>query len=152
MKRIILIFLPLMFLVARENFDEKDPREIIEKVRLYKLTEVLDLTDEQAAKLFPRLKEMRKNEQEFLRVRMDIILELKKLIKANAQAQEIEKVLDKFQEAQKKRIENQLREIRELKEILTPIQQAKFLIFQEEFEKEIRDLIREVKKRHRPRH
>uniref|UniRef100_A0A7C4TH48 Periplasmic heavy metal sensor n=1 Tax=candidate division WOR-3 bacterium TaxID=2052148 RepID=A0A7C4TH48_UNCW3 len=148
MKRIFLGLSFIVLLFSQGNFDEKDPREIIEKVRIYKLTEALDLTTEQAAKFFPRLKEMRKTEQEFQRERIEIIQKLKQMLKEGATEQEISKVLDRYSEIHKKKMERHIKEIGELKEILTPSQQAKFLIFQEEFEKEIRDLIKEVRKRH----
>ncbi|MGB9719983.1 MAG: Spy/CpxP family protein refolding chaperone [bacterium] len=150
MKKLIFLILPLLMLSAQERCNEKDPREIIEKVRIYKLTEVLDLSDEQVTKFFPHLKEMRKNEQEFHKQRLEILKELKDLIKANAKEQEIAKVLDRFQELQKKRMVAQMEEMKDLKNLLTPLQQAKFLIFQEDFEREIRDLIREVRGRHMP--
>ncbi|MEO0184222.1 MAG: Spy/CpxP family protein refolding chaperone [candidate division WOR-3 bacterium] len=147
MKRLVFLALPLLMLSAQQPCDEKDPREIIEKVRIYKLTEALDLTDEQVTKFFPRLKEMRKTEQEFHKQRLEILKELKDLIKANAKEQEVVKILDKFQELQKKRMVAQMEEMKDLKSLLTPLQQAKFLIFQEDFEREIRDLIREVRGR-----
>ncbi|MEO0190474.1 MAG: hypothetical protein ABIL70_07640 [candidate division WOR-3 bacterium] len=150
MKRAILglFLIPLLF--AQDEFDEKDPREIIEKVRIYKLTEALDLTTEQATRFFPKLKEMRKSEQEFQKERIKLVKELKALIEANAQESEIIKILNRYSEIHKKRMIDHARELEGLKEVLTPLQQAKFLIFQEEFEREIRNLIREVRKRHPP--
>lgn len=148
MKRSASLLIPFLVLLAQENFDKKDPREIIEKVRIYKLTEALDLTEEQTTKFFPHLKEMRKNEQDFQGQRMVLLQELRNLVKTNAREQEIINVLNQFQELQKKRMTNQMQEIESLKKILTPVQQAKFLIFQEDFEREIRELIREVRKRH----
>ncbi|MEO0122578.1 MAG: Spy/CpxP family protein refolding chaperone [candidate division WOR-3 bacterium] len=150
MKKFIIFFLPLLFIFAQGKSEEKDPREIIEKVRVYKLTEELDLSEEQITKLFPRLKEMRKNEQEFHKQRMEIIQKLKELLDEKAKEQEIVKTLNRLQELQKKRFESQLKELEEIKQILTPEQQAKFIIFQEEFEKEIRDLIREIRWRRHP--
>lgn len=148
MKKLILLFVPVLLLVAQEPIDKKDPREIIEKVRIYKLTEALDLTEEQTTKFFPHLKEMRKTEQEFQKQRLELIQKLRDLIKNNAPEQEIVNVLNKFQEIHKKRMAAQMKEIEDLRQILTPVQQAKFMIFQEDFEREIRELIREVRKGH----
>ncbi len=147
MKKFIIFALPFFLLFAQRGAEEKDPREIIEKVRIYRLTEELDLNEEQAAKFFPRLKDIRKTEQMFHKQKMEIVRELKELLKEGAKEQEIIKVLNKFQELQKKRFESQLKEIEGIRNILTPEQQARFLVFQEEFEKEIRDLIKEVKGR-----
>lgn len=148
MKKLIFLFMPLMVLVAPEPYDKKDPREIIEKVRIYKLTEALDLTEEQATKFFPHLREMRKSEQEFQKQRLELIQKLRDLIKTNAREDEIVNILNRFQEIQKKRVAAQMKEIENLRQILTPLQQGKFLIFQEDFEREIRELIRKVRKGH----
>ncbi|MCX7995857.1 MAG: hypothetical protein N3A65_08850 [candidate division WOR-3 bacterium] len=151
MRRFLICVFPFLILFAQAGSEDKDPREIIEKVRIYKLTEELDLTEEQMAKLFPKLKDMRKFESEFHRQRLELIHELKNLLEKKVNDQEIVKVLDKFQELQRKRYEAHLKEIESIKQILTPVQQARFIIFQEEFEREIRDLIREVRKRrHQP--
>lgn len=148
MKKLILLFVPVLLLVAQNPGDEKDPREIIEKVRIYKLTEALDLTEEQTTKFFPHLKEMRKTEQEIQKQRLELVQKLRDLIKNNAPEQEIVNVLNKLQEIHKKRMVAQMKEIEDLRQILTPIQQAKFMIFQENFEREIRELIRQVRKGH----
>jgi len=145
-KLIIFIFFTAM--VFGQPFDEKDPREIIEKVRIYRLTQELDLTTEQATKFFPRLNELRKIEQVFQKERMDIIFELKKMVKNNVPDNEIAKSISRYETVLEKKAEGQKKIIQEMKEVLTPTQQAKYLIFQEEFEREIRELIREVKKRH----
>lgn len=150
MKKFMILSLPLLLIFAQGRPEEKDPREIIEKVRIYKLTEELDLSEEQITKFFPRLKEMRKNEQEFHKQRGEIIQELKEILKAKVDEQKIVKLLNKLQELQKKRIESQLREMEEIRQILTPEQQARFIIFQEEFEREIRDMIREIRGRRQP--
>lgn len=149
MWRITVIFSLISMVFSQESFDDKDPREIIEKVRIFKLTQELDLTTEQAVKFFPKLNELRKIEQEFQKERMDILKELRDLIKNDASDKEITKVITKFEEAHKKKMVGQIKKMEEIKEVLTPLQQAKYLIFQEEFEREIRDLIKEVRK-HRP--
>ncbi len=146
----MIFFLPLLLIFAQGRPEEKDPREIIEKVRIYKLTEELDLSEEQITKFFPRLKEMRKNEQEFHKQRNEIVQELKELLKTKAEEEKIVKLLNKLQELQKKRVESQLKEAEEIRQILTPEQQARFIIFQEEFEREIRDMIREIRGRRQP--
>ncbi len=145
MKKLVILVLPLVALFAQGHHEEKDPREVIEKVRIYKLTEALDLTEEQTMKLFPRLRDFRKREREFQRQRVATIDKLRDLIKTNAEEKEIVKVLDKLHEMQKNRLALQIKEMENIKELLTPVQQAKFLIFEEDFEREIRELIREVR-------
>jgi len=149
MWRIMMFFALMVAAFPQEPFNDEDPREIIEKVMIYRLTQELDLTTEQALKFFPKLKDMRKMERDFNRERMEVIGELEKLVKDSAMDKEIEKVIEKYKDMHDKRLIAQTRMLDEIKDILTPLQQAKFLIFQERFEREIRELIKEVRK-HKP--
>jgi len=71
---------------------------------------------------------------------------LRNLLKNDADDKEILKVVSKYEDIQRKKIEDQIEKIKEMWKILTPVQRAKFLIFQEEFDDEIRKMIRQVKK------
>ena len=129
--------------------DKDDPREIIEKVRMYRLTQELDLTTDQAVKFFPKLNEIRKAEQKFFEERMEIIKELKELLKNNASDKELVKTIDRLKASQDEKQKAQAKIMDEMRDILSPQQQARFLVFQEEFEREIREVIKEVRE-HRP--
>jgi len=142
------ILLVLICLSFAQNFDAKDPRVIIEEVRIYRLTKELDLTSEQAIKFFPKLHELRKIEKSFQEERMDLLFELTNLLRNKASNQEILKVIKQYQTAHIKKIEQEVENLKEMEKILTPVQQAKYLIFEERFAREIREIIKEVKKRH----
>jgi Spy/CpxP family protein refolding chaperone len=150
MKKTVMLALFGVLAFAQGKFDDRDPRDIIEKVRLYRLIQELKLTDEQSTKLFPKLQEMRKNEHAFHTERLEIVEKLKKLLGENASDGELTKVLDEFAAAFKKRAQSQAEELQSIRGILTAAQQAKFLIFQDEFEKEVRDLIKEVREHRHP--
>jgi len=141
-----IILLCLGVLSFSQHFDEKDPRAVIEKVRIYRLTQELDLSTEQAMKFFPKLNEFQKIEREFNKQRMDIIFELKALIMSNADDQKISEVVNRFEELQKEKFKKQFAKMKEMWEILTPVQRAKYLIFEDEFNREIREMIKKVKK------
>lgn len=149
MKKTLFLFvlLPLCF---AQPFDDQDPRAIIEKVKIYRLTQELDLTTEQAVVFFPKLNELQKIEREFGEGKKEIIDNLKKLIKDNASEQEILEEVAKYEKLHKDKLTKQMDKIKELWKILTPIQRAKFLIFQEEFNKEIREMIKKIKKDREP--
>ena len=99
---------------------------------------------------FPKLNELQKIEREFGEGKKEIIDNLKKLIKDNASEQEILEEVAKYEKLHKDKLTKQMNKIKELWKILTPIQRAKFLIFQEEFNKEIREMIKKIKKDREP--
>ncbi|MGB3341983.1 MAG: hypothetical protein WBB37_10940 [bacterium] len=145
-----LILLALSTLCLAQPFDDQDPRAIIEKVKIYRLTQELDLTTEQAVVFFPKLNELQKIEREFGEGKIKIINELKKLINDDASDEKILEEVSKYEKLHKDKMTKQMNKIKELWKILTPIQRAKFLIFQEEFNKEIREMIKKIKKHHEP--
>lgn len=145
MKKLV-ILLWLVAISFSQPFNNEDPRAIIEKVRIYRLTQELDLTTEQAMEFFPKLNELQKIEKAFRQKKIQILFELRNLLKNDADDKEILKVVSKYEDIQRKKIEDQIEKIKEMWKILTPVQRAKFLIFQEEFDDEIRKMIRQVKK------
>jgi Spy/CpxP family protein refolding chaperone len=144
-KLLLLIPFFVVMLMAQEN-EADDPRAIIEKIRIYRLTKELDLTTEQAVKFFPRLNELQKIDKDFRSQQMEILEELRTLVRNNAEDREILQSLSRYESLFKDKVERQLSKMKEIRTLLTPVQQAKYLIFQDEFEREIRRMIKEVKK------
>jgi Spy/CpxP family protein refolding chaperone len=58
----------------------KDPREMTEAFRLYKMTEYLELTEDQTAKIFPRMAALRKAQDEAMDQIRDKQKELRELV------------------------------------------------------------------------
>jgi hypothetical protein len=131
--------------------EDKDPRAIIEKVRIYRLTEELDLSTDQAVKFFPKLKEFRKLEDDFQKARMDMIQKLEEQIRDKAPDKDIIQTLNDFENAASVKLANDQKIRTGIKAILTPWQQAKLLIFEDKFEREIRDMIRKIRERRPPK-
>ena len=143
----VLIVLPFLLglLIAQEN-ETDDPRVIIEKIRIYRLTRELDLTTEQAIEFFPKLNELQKIDKDFRARQKEILDNLKAMIHEDAEQKEIMKSLSRYETIFKEKVERQLSKMGEIRELLTPVQQARYLIFQDEFEREIRRMIKEVRK------
>jgi hypothetical protein len=147
MKRFVVITLIVLAFAYSQESDSKDPREIIEKVRIYRLTKELDLNTEQAIEFFPKLNELRKIENEFRERRREILVHLKELLGGGgAHDKEILESLGAYEKILLERVERQIEKMKEIQTMLTPSQQAKYLIFQDEFEREIREMIKEVKR------
>ncbi|UCG93387.1 MAG: Spy/CpxP family protein refolding chaperone [candidate division WOR-3 bacterium] len=147
--RIIMSLLTFLMLLFAQNFDAKDPRVIIEEVRIWRITQELDLTSEQATQLFPKLHEFRKVERDFRKQRMQLLSEMRILLHRGASNQEIRNVVEQYRAVHIKKIEQEVKSLKEMEKILTPVQQAKFLIFEDEFTREILDMIKHIKKMRR---
>jgi len=146
MQRILVSLAVLSVLLIAQEDEVNDPRAIIEKIRIYRLTKELDLTTEQAIEFFPRLNELQKIDKDFRAQQVEIIASLKELVRGEAEDGEIQQSLSRYEALLKDKVERQLSKLKEIRGVLTPGQQAKYLIFQDEFERDIREMIKEVRK------
>ncbi len=137
---------------ARQSFLEaeflikQDLQEMIETIRIYKITQELDLTEEQSVKFFPKLKEMRLAKQEFFdnQTKLNELLE-RYLQDANKFAKEIKAIISEMETNETKLREKEARIKKEIANILTPEQLAKFLLLQQKFNREMREMVEKAK-------
>ena len=128
-------------------------RERIELIRIWKLTEELDLTEETGSKLFPILHKYDKKRIKLEKERRNIMNQLRKALEDEATSdEEIEAAMDDL-EKNALAASDLIRQQREkLKGVLSPRQRAKFILFQRRFQREIRKIIAEARERKvRPR-
>ena len=121
-----------------------------ELIRMWKLTEELDLTEETGAKLFPILHKYDEKRMELHKERRNTMNELRKALKDEATSDEaIQEVMNKLDKNTLTASDLTRQQREELKGILSPRQQAKFVLFQREFHREIRKIISEARERRR---
>lgn len=117
-------------------------RKKIDAVRIYRLTEELKLDQQTAAKLAALLGSVEQKRRELTREQMDTMRELHAALKsADPDDRKLKGLLEKLEKNHKGIAEIREREIRGLKDILTVEQQARYLLFQREFIREMRGMI-----------
>lgn len=140
-----------------EDFDRPPPKGQMEKVRkrietlkMWKLTQALDLDEKTSAKLFPLLSKYDKKRAEIERAMRDDMKELRESLKERREGN-LKNILDKLEQNHKAIQMINDEERAELKKILTIEQQARFILFQQEFDREIRRIIAEARERRHER-
>ncbi|MEW6685508.1 MAG: hypothetical protein AB1393_04805 [Candidatus Edwardsbacteria bacterium] len=127
------------------------PRKAIEAIRIARMTEELKLTDEQVQKFFPKLKMLEEAQREFHKNRMRIIKELENTLQnENPSIKKLQEKIDEIQNLEDNFELTKEKFRKELLQILTIEQQARLFVFQEKFENEIREIIREIRREHHP--
>ncbi|MFQ6078636.1 MAG: hypothetical protein ACE5NJ_05805 [Thermodesulfobacteriota bacterium] len=126
----------------------KKVRERIALIRMWKLTEELDLTEETGAKLFPILRKYDEKWIGLQKERRATMQQLRKTLEDEATSdKEIEAAMERV-ETNAMAVSDLLRQQRQdLKGILSPRQQAKFILFQRQFQREMRRIIAEARQR-----
>ncbi len=130
----------------KQEMKEEDPHKLIEAIKIWKISEFLDLDEDQMIAFFPKLKKIEKHRRESFKERRSLLDKLKKQLDKSQSDEKIKKTIDEvitFDREAKER-EQELRE--EIMSVLTVTQQAKLLIFEERFEREIRNIIKEMRK------
>ncbi|MEO0113828.1 MAG: Spy/CpxP family protein refolding chaperone [candidate division WOR-3 bacterium] len=154
-KKIFLILPLLVFALSysqpcpceKHNPPPEDPKplETLENLRMWRLTEELNLTEEQASKIFPKLKRIRELKEKRKEERNKEIEKLSELLAKKAKGDEIKKQVELIRNNDKKH-QNECEKIQdEIFAILTPEQQAKYLLFHVGFEGKIKKMLRKLK-------
>jgi hypothetical protein len=123
----------------------KDIPKLVEIIRIWKLVDELGLQEEQLIKVLPRFKELNDIRSKYYNLRKSTSDELQKLLEASSTDEKIKAVLTKSKntETDLRQKEQQLEN--ELNSILTIKQQAKFVVFQDSFHRDMRRLIGNLK-------
>jgi len=114
-----------------------------------KLREAVDLTEEQSAKFIPLFQSFRKDFKESLDQRRELVDKLADLVDSNASDAELNSGIQKLSDLKNKMEKQQKDFLTECRGILTTKQLARLVIFQERFEREILQSLREFRQGHR---
>ena len=131
----------------RERADEL--RKRIELIWMWKLTEELDLTKEEGAKLFPLLSTYEEKKRELREENRGIVQTLKQMIDDGAPEGDLKRTIKSLEDNEQKLNRVEEEGFHEIAKILSVEKQAKYIVFQEYFRHEIHGLIQ--KARHRER-
>ena len=120
-------------------------RKRIELIWMWKLTEELDLTKEEGAKLFPLLGTYERNKQELREESRRIVLTLKHMIDDGASEGDLKRTIKSLEDNERTLNKVEAEIFSEIAKILSVEKQAKYIVFQEHFRHEIHGLIKKAR-------
>lgn len=121
-------------------------------MKIWKLTEELDLSEEQAARFFPIMNELENQLEEIHQERRQTLEKLGDLVwKADADAGKINEQLDQLEVLAQKQIELRKQFRKDVSDVLDPAQMGKMVLFNHQFPAVVRDMIQEFEDRQVPR-
>ena len=136
---LIIVFLCVGFINAQEDFKgpmDPDRRERMESLRIWKMTEFLDLTTEQSTKFFPKLKEFKESIRDDRDKQRKIMIEIHKLVNdedSKSSQADVKKYAKQLSELEKNIITKKEAFIIDTGDVLTADQQMKYIIFENRF-------------------
>ncbi len=121
-------------------------KEKIETVKMWKMTEALDLSEEQASRLFPAMKQFQNMEDSLRNQMMKFVEDLENVLQENEDSSKIAVIIDKIVSLKNQQSKNEAEFFVKMRSILTPSQQAKYILFERDFRRKMMELIHEYQK------
>lgn len=121
----------------RENIRKK-----VEAIRIWRLTEELKLDEKTSARLAALLGSVEQKRRDLTRENRETMRELQASLKSGSpDERKLKASLDKLEKNHREMMEIREKEMKGLKEILTVEQQARYVVFQREFIREMRGMM-----------
>lgn len=134
-----------------KRMDKDDIRELIDTVRMVRLSQELELNDEQTVLLVRQYNKVKEEAAAIRKERREIAKELRELVITGAPQEELEKTLDRLIAKDKEAAMMRFESFERAAAGLTPAQKAKLYLFMGDFEKRMRSLIEKAKAQFRER-
>ena len=146
-------FLPLTILISGLAMAQpfgppgQHSMERIEHLKKVRLMEMLDLKEEQSVRFFSRLKDHEDAMKAIMHDKMDLLDRLDKLVGSEADTKDMEKLFPEVLAVDDRMAKERAKFFNGLSDILSVQERAKYLLFERQFERELRDAMREVRQR-----
>jgi len=151
-KHVLLVFAMILGSLTAQPGQPGGPAGLygqhMKMMSMWKLTEYLDLNEQQGDKFFPSMRAHRQGIQKIQAAEKAIFIEYKEKIASGAEISpgEISAVLEKIQKLEEKRLKARMQFVRDSEKILSPAQQMKLLMFEGHMKKQIYDKMGEYDK------
>jgi Spy/CpxP family protein refolding chaperone len=150
MNRALTILLFGLFAVQYQSAQQMSPRgmaeERIETLRQMKMIEELGLEQDIAARVVAVNSELRKNNREIFRELDELIDQLEKALAANADEASLNGLVTRIEEKRSGIHANRQEAYTKYNLILTPEQMARLVVFERNFERELRNIMRDAQR------
>ena len=124
--------------VARER-DLTQVRKKVEALRAWQLSEVLNMDEETSSRLFPAMREADQERWNLESRNRQLVREMYQSLEGrNPDPQKIDKILDELQSNRRELVRSEERHLERVRQILSPEDTARYLMFQIKFQKEIK--------------
>jgi Spy/CpxP family protein refolding chaperone len=125
-------------------------RKDIENMRIWKMTQYLELSTEQSTRFFPLFNDFERKREKLEEERGEMMRQLEQLVESESGSEsKIKKLMSDLDKNQQKMFDLPQEFRREAGEVLTTRQQAKLVLFEEWFRGEIRRMVDDIRKRHK---
>jgi Spy/CpxP family protein refolding chaperone len=147
---VLTIFFPLSIVFAQRGFpphpgfgrDNPEIRKQLEQVKIWQMTKELNLPTEKAEKFFPLYNNYTTELRDIAAQRREAVHELDSSIQKEADEMEIKKRVQEVLRLDAQIANVHQKFMQSLESVLSPVEVGKYIVFEQKFDREIRDRIR----------
>jgi Spy/CpxP family protein refolding chaperone len=144
----LLLALPVSLVVAQPLRPPAERHlERVEHFKKVRLIEILDMKEDQSVRFFARMNEHEKMKRELMQEKMKALDKIERLVRNKADEKEFEAIFPEVAAVEGRIAEEDRNFQLGLRDVLSAEQRAKFLLFERQFERELREAMREVQRR-----
>jgi hypothetical protein len=121
-----------------------DRRERLENLRIWKMTEFMELTPEQAELFFPRLRILEKRLQKQRKAQSELLKDMREKLnqqKTTIDAQTVKVVTDEMARIEQDLVREKQQFILQLENIISPKQQIRYILFEVQFQNRLKKML-----------
>jgi Spy/CpxP family protein refolding chaperone len=138
---------------AADSAQREETRRKVEALKLARLTEALKLDEKTAAKFIPAITVIGQQRREQMAEQRQAILDLRRQLNGPAvEEKKLRASVDRVFGSQREMMKLREKELETIRNSLTLEQQARYVVFQQEFMQEVRDVMRGPGHPRRPYH
>jgi hypothetical protein len=127
--------------------DERRPFERIEHFKKVRLIEMLDMKEEQSVRFFARLNEHDNAKRDLMKEKMDVLDKIERLVRNHAEGKEFEKLFPEIAALDERLAREDQKFFSGLSDVLSAEQRGKYLLFERQFDRELREAMRDIQHR-----
>jgi Spy/CpxP family protein refolding chaperone len=146
----ILFLLPPTDIVAQQRVPGppamEERMERLQQFKKLRLMETLNLNEEESIKFFARYNKFEEELRDLEQQRNSILDDMENLIKHEEKEEAYKKDFDDLLALGQKLVEARTRFYKDARTMLTPVQTAKLLVFERNFNRDLREAIRDVQR------
>ena len=146
MRNFFILLLGVSLITAAQWRPENEDLRLVKK---WKLTEFLDLSEDQAERFFPRVNELEKNLENLRHEKMILNQELNQMLEGDTiDDQRVNQIINNQSRLDKEAAELIRDHMQNIGDILTPVQKVKYTVFEERFKEMLQQKVRKEGGRH----
>ncbi len=147
MKRIVVLFsvflIPLSFVFA-QGMGNPEVRRQLEQIKIWQMTKEMDLPTEKAEKFFPLYNKYNDELKKITTERRQLVSGLGTALKDSVSDADMKNQIQQVIELDNQLVGAHRQFLQSLGQILTPTEIARYLVFEQKFQREIRDRIKMI--------